>query len=301
MNICKQAQATAVGTPTEAQLAQINALTRTPLTAQQVYVFSLRLCDDQPDRDFERFDTAALPELAALFRGKTGILDHNWSAEKQVARIFDAQVQTDGGVSLIRAWAYTLRCEKNEALIAEIEAGIKKEVSVGCSMGKTVCSICGAPYGTCTHRKGQTYDGSVCLAVLCEPKDAYEFSFVAVPAQRQAGVLKHWDGETPPTLRQLADRAGGTVTEEYGRMETLAGLGQEYMDSLRRQVIRLSLSVGADLEEAVLTAITEKLDCAELKALKASLEARAAALYPAQTQLPQPAHSAEPVGSEYLI
>lgn len=301
MNICKQAQATAVGMPTETQLAQINALTKTPLTAEQVYVFSLRLCDDQPDRDFERFDTEALPTLAALFRGKTGILDHDWSTEKQVARIFDAQVQTDGNVSEIHAWAYTLRCEKNESLIAEIEAGIKKEVSVGCSMGKTVCSICGAPYGTCAHRKGQTYDGSVCLAVLCDPKDAYEFSFVAVPAQRQAGVLKRWSGETPATLRQLAGQAGGALTEEYERMEKLAGLGQQYLDDLRRQVLRLGLSVSGEADEPILRAITDKLDCAELKALKASLEKQAAALYPAAPQLPQPDRSTEPVGSEYLI
>ena len=43
------------------------------------------------------------------------------------------------------AWAYMLRTEKNADLIAEIEGGIKKEVSVGCSVGRRVCSVCGEP------------------------------------------------------------------------------------------------------------------------------------------------------------
>ena len=88
------------------------------------------------------------------------------------------------------AEAYVLRMERNADLIADIEGGIKKEVSVGCAMGQARCSICGEPYGTCAHRKGAVYDGETCLAVLSEPLDAYEFSFVAVPAQRAAGVTK---------------------------------------------------------------------------------------------------------------
>ena len=40
------------------------------------------------------------------------------------------------------------------------------------------------------HEKGQEYDGKLCYADLNNPKDAYEFSFVAVPAQRGAGVTK---------------------------------------------------------------------------------------------------------------
>ena len=75
-----------------AQAEAINNLAKAHLTAEQVYVFSLRLCDNQVDRDFERFDSAALPGLAKLFIGKTGIVDHKWSSDKQVARIFQTEV-----------------------------------------------------------------------------------------------------------------------------------------------------------------------------------------------------------------
>ena len=154
MDVKKETSAVAVGMPTAEQLAQINALAKGNLTQEQVYVFSVRLCDDQVDRDFERFDTEALPELAKLFIGKSGIVDHRWSAGSQLARIFAAEVVREEGVSYIKAWAYIRRGGAGDEWIADIEAGIKKEVSVGCAMGRSVCSVCGGEYGSCGHRKG---------------------------------------------------------------------------------------------------------------------------------------------------
>ena len=135
MEIKKATEVSTGGVPSEVQLGAINALAKAQLTAEQVYVFSLRLCDDQVDRDFERFDTAALPALAKLFIGKTGIVDHRWSSDNQVARIFAAETVQEDDVSFIKAWAYIRRGGANEEIIADIEAGIKKEVSVGCAMG----------------------------------------------------------------------------------------------------------------------------------------------------------------------
>ena len=190
MQVKKETNVLSSGEPTAVQLEAINAQAKGTLTRDQVYVFSLRLCDDQVDRDHERFDTAALPELAKLFIGKTGIVDHRWSTEGQVARIFETQVVCEEGISYLKAWAYIRRGGHADEVIADIEAGIKKEVSIGCAMGRSICSICGSEYGNCGHQKGEYYDGQLCCAILKEPMDAYEFSFVAVPAQRNAGVLK---------------------------------------------------------------------------------------------------------------
>ena len=203
MEIRKATQAQSSGVPTAAQLEAINAQAKGKLTEEQVYVFSLRLCDDTVDRDYERFDTAALPALAKLFIGKTGIVDHKWSADAQVARIFAAEVVKEDGVSYIKAWAYIRRGGHGDEAIADIEAGIKKEVSVGCAMGYSICSICGSEYGSCGHHKGEHYDGQLCCAILKEPMDAYEFSFVAVPAQRDAGVMKGMGGGMR-SLKELA-------------------------------------------------------------------------------------------------
>lgn len=146
MEIRKEGGLRGAGAPDEARLAKINAYARTPLTAEAVYCFRVRLCDDRPDRDFERFDTAALPRMAELFRGKTGICDHQWSADRQVARIFDTQVvREDDGASCLMAEAYVLRTERNADLIADIEGGIKKEVSVGCAMGRRAARSAASP------------------------------------------------------------------------------------------------------------------------------------------------------------
>ena len=109
MEVKKEASAAAVGVPNAQQLEKINALAKGTLTAEQVYVFSVRLCDDQVDRDFERFDTEALPVLAKLFVGKSGIVDHKWSAGSQLARSFDTEILTEDGVTGIKAWAYIRR------------------------------------------------------------------------------------------------------------------------------------------------------------------------------------------------
>lgn len=172
-------------------MALINAYTLAPLDPDAVFTFSVDACDDQPDRDHERFPLASLEAMAKLFVGKTVICDHSWSASNQTARIYAAAVkQLSDGRNVLRLSAYMLRSEETNGTIAAITGGILKEVSVGCAIGKAVCNICGKEYGGCNHIKGVTYDGKRCIVELCDPIDAYELSFVAVPAQPLAGVTK---------------------------------------------------------------------------------------------------------------
>lgn len=298
MQIKKGTEAVSSGAPTAAQLEAINAQAKARLSGEQVYVFSLRLCDDQVDRDHERFDDAALPGLARLFLGKTGILDHRWSADNQVARIFETQVVKEKGVSYIKAWAYIRRGGANEELIADIEAGIKKEVSVGCAMGRAVCSVCGSEYGTCGHRKGESYDGQVCCAVLQEPLDAYEFSFVAVPAQPDAGVLKAMGGKQR-CLKELAEEFGAQA--EYRDLFQQAQLGQRYRKELEDNVVRLGLALELGVAEPVLRSVAQVTAPEDLLALKAALEERLAEWMPVTMQLGGSGGKKECVESGFLI
>ena len=298
MQVKKAAEAVGRGVPSAVQLEAINAQAKACLTAEQVYVFSLRLCDDQVDRDFERFDTRALPGLAKLFIGKTGIVDHKWSSENQVARIFETQVVQEEGVSYIKAWAYIRRGGANEEIIADIEAGIKKEVSVGCAMGMSICSVCGNEYGTCGHMKGESYDGQVCCAILQEPMDAYEFSFVAVPAQREAGVLKGMGGGRK-CLKELAEEFG--VQGEYRALYKRAQLGMQYQKELEDSVVRLMLTLELGAEEPVLRSIAGKAAAEDLMKLKAALEDRVAEMMPVVTQLGKGFAAAETLESGFMI
>ena len=298
MQIKKAAEAINSGTPTAMQLETINAQAKAQLTQEQVYVFSLRLCDDQVDRDFERFDTGALGALASLFIGKTGVVDHKWSADKQIARIFETQVVKENGVSYIKAWAYIRRGGSNDEVIADIEAGIKKEVSVGCAMGMAVCSVCGSEYGTCGHRKGEAYDGQVCCAILKEPMDAYEFSFVAVPAQREAGVLKALGGRKT-CLKELAEEFGAQA--EYRALHKQAELGRRYEKELQDSVVRLGLSLELGVYEPVLRNLAKTAAAEDLLALKTAWEEKLNEMLPVTTQLLGSAGRGETVESGFLI
>ena len=297
MEIHKATQATGGGTPTRQQLDAINAIAKTRLGEDQVYVFSLRLCDDQIDRDQERFDTAALPELARMFLGKSGVVDHNWSADSQLARIFATEVVQEQGVSFIKAWAYIRRGGAGDEWIADIEAGIKKEVSVGCAMGESVCSICAQPYGSCGHQKGETYDGQICCAILRSPIDAYEFSFVAVPAQPNAGVLKTM-GAGKRSLKELAQTYG--AQEEFRMLFKMAQLGQQYTKALEDEVVRMCLSLELGVAEPVLRSAAGKMSPEELQSIRSALDERMARRFPVRRQLVQ-TQDPDPVESGYLI
>ncbi|MDY3014869.1 MAG: hypothetical protein SOR61_06760 [Evtepia sp.] len=147
--VTKEAETQTTPERREGELAAINRLSRTPLTDEAIYTFAVRLCDNQTDRDDEYFDRRGLEKLADLFVGKTGIFDHSWSAKDQTARIYRTElVEETGAVTeagepgcYLKAYAYMLRTPENASLIAEIEGGIKKEVSVSCAVSRCVCSI----------------------------------------------------------------------------------------------------------------------------------------------------------------
>ena len=265
----------AQGTPTQEQLQAINRFTRRPLQAQEVYVFPLVLCDNAIDRDLERFPAVSLCKLAKLFVGKTGIFDHDPQGRNQTARVFDTQVVEDPShdpvegepYTQLKAWAYMVRTPENEGLILEIDAGIKKEVSVGCSVKQTCCSICGQNLREhlCEHQLGQIYDLNgqkrLCHRLLVEPTDAYEWSFVAVPAQPQAGVTKQYSqggdafGNSGPIPSLLAQK----------KLEQEAQLGREYAQKLQKDFVRAAQLAQPDLAGELIGAVCRKLTPQELK------------------------------------
>lgn len=194
---------------TEAELKAINKHALVPLTADQVFTFKAVLCDNEVDRMYERFNLKALQDLKKLFLGKTVIKDHRRSADNQVARIYSTELvqsekTTKAGelYTQLVAHCYMVKTAGNADLIAEIKGGIKKEGSVGCSVTSSICSICGTDNAKtyCPHWPGRSYDkeggAQVCTFTLAGARDAYEFSLVAVPAQRAAGVSKSYTGET---------------------------------------------------------------------------------------------------------
>ena len=184
-------------------LDKINTLTRREFKPEELYTFPVTLCHNDIDRDFERFSDDALDKMAELFVGTTIIENHDPDTRNQVARLYDTEVISEPETltrdgrpyRYLKGYAYMVRTDSNADLITEIDAGIRKEVSVGCNAAVRKCSVCGKQISydnPCEHRKGQEYDGQICCHVLDEINDAYELSFVAVPAQVGAGVTKQY-------------------------------------------------------------------------------------------------------------
>lgn len=286
---------------TAEELSAINAFAKAELSADEVYAFAVKLCDNEVDRDGERFSRACLSELAELFVGKTGIFDHEWSAHGQTARIYRTEIveektPTAAGdrYCYLKAYAYMLKNEKNRMLIDEIEGGIKKEVSVGCSVKKSVCSICGKESGECEHERGKHYGGALCFAELQEAADAYEWSFVAVPAQRGAGVIKRFgSGES---VRDIVRRYGTKKqARELDDAVKFAELGKKYLQSLRKDVVRLMLTAEESMDAQAAETVAGKLDEPELRALA---DAFGASVAKKLGLAPQIAPSAEKAAAE---
>ena len=103
-----------------------------------MYLFKIAVVSNAPeiDRDFEPLTQKAVESLAAQLKGKTIIFDHNPSAQNQKARIYDTVCEQNGEktalgepLTTLVAHCYMVNAAGNADLIAEIKAGIKKEVS----------------------------------------------------------------------------------------------------------------------------------------------------------------------------
>lgn len=273
-------------------LEKINQYTRTDFTSDELYAFSVILCDNDIDRDYEKFSTEALYQLCDKFLGKTGICDHSMKSADQKARIFSTWVEkTDGrktqdGEDLYRlkAKAYMVKTEENMPLIKEIEAGIKKEVSVSCSMKKSVCSICSNDKRSayCEHINGKSYDGKTAYSTLSDVIDAYEFSFVAVPAQREAGVTKSFNNLKDDdnmksfidTLKSCSDcvtlsKAQATeLAEQFDALEEEAQLGRDYKKSLVAEVVGLCSKAMPQMDLGIFGSVAQVMTTKELLGFK---------------------------------
>ncbi|MCQ4021525.1 MULTISPECIES: hypothetical protein [unclassified Ruminococcus] len=271
-------------------LSLINAYTRRQMSKDELYCFSIVLCDNEIDRDFEQFPTEELYKIAELFVGRTGIFDHNPSTENQCARLYDCCVEVDitrknsvgEEYACVMAKAYIPVNDGTKQLVEDIDSGIKKEVSIGCSALGTVCSICGKDMyrGECVHRKGQIYGGVQCYGKLCGISDAYEWSFVAVPSQRAAGVIKNkgLEGDMLESVFKRLEKPGELTLSDDDKtklcayIEKLKGIcadGEEYRQELKSDILRLNAIKGG-IDHSVMSAVVERMTIPELKAFKAA-------------------------------
>ena len=306
MRISKSAENSAAeaGAPDEKDLELISRYTRKKLSAEDIYTFTVTLCDNEVDRDCERFSLSAINALAPMFEGVTGIFDHSMKSSDQTARVYRTQVvAADGRITscgevytCLKAWCYMLRSDKNAELIREIDAGIKKEVSISCSVSRKICSVCGNDMRSheCTHVQRDMIAGRVCHAILADPTDAYEWSFVAVPAQKNAGVSKNAklkskavkiDSDDPTEILKSVSSGESdvmlsvsqmkAVARYVAAMESDADSGRESRNKAYNEIVSLAAFVLPDADTSVLKGILGKLDNEEIFMLRNALNSKA--------------------------
>lgn len=297
------------GTPDETAMEKISQYTKKRLDPKELFAFTVTLCDNDIDRDCERFSETCLTLLAPLMKGRTGICDHDNRAQNQSARLYDCYTAVSDteknrlGQPLMRlvGEAYMLRTPGQAETIAQIEGGIRREVSISCSVKKQTCSVCGKDIRSCGHLRGRDYDGKLCFAELSEPADGYEWSFVAVPAQKNAGVTKSKKAVRSMETTQMSALSKaigeGTLTEreedviltgeeavalskQIASLGELAETGRLYLKKLREETLSASVLAGLNIPESVF----EKLSAQELTALKKDFDALAAGFVPVTPQ-----------------
>lgn len=290
-----------ISTPTSEDMSLINGFSLKTLTPGEVFCFSVILCDNDIDRDFERFDEAALKSLEKLFVGKTGIQNHSMRADDQTCRTYKTELLTDKSKTTadgkpymyLKAWCYTVRSEKNNSLIRDIESGIKKEISVSCASKSRICSICGEK--NCSHIAGRNYGGKACYKTITDICDAYEWSFVAVPAQRNAGVTKSFRKEKSMEniLKSIKENKSLTLdvndikklSDYIEKLENKSADGEKYRAELcARTKMSFSLAI-PEISEDCVDEIFKNLSTENLEALFKAMAKKAARVAPVNAQL----------------
>lgn len=167
--------------------------------AEQLYIFSIKMCNSEIDSDFDKLTPAFLTQFAEYINSSPIplIKDHCWIAENQIGRVYRAEVLSEGLDSIGEPYTYVLGyayVAANSEIVARLKLGLLSEVSVGFDGKGYTCSSCGAdvlshdsqcPNG---HIFGSTIEGVTVYRNVGECTSALECSFVPVPAQDGAEV-----------------------------------------------------------------------------------------------------------------
>ena len=264
------------GVPSNEDLELINRSTITPLKAEDVFVFKVVICDNKIDRVGDVMTDEALEAIAEKSKSLVGVKDHDWNSENSFARLYDAEVVADGAVNednglhhkYVLGEAYTLR--RFEDFVEKINSGILKEVSISFSSHGDTCSICGAKTSkreddraVCEngHVDLDVYDGVTCTNLVAGVDDTFEWSFVAVPCQRCAGVK--------------AKKLGGNIMKRLNFLLSMSSVMKSLTPENKKEFEDiLETPADAEVNEKDIEALLERLDQleAERDELKAKLE-----------------------------
>lgn len=151
-------------------LALIQSLAEREVSADEVAVRGMLLCNSQRDYYYSRFSRRALDEVAEMLPGAPVMVGHDYS-RVPIGRFFDARVVRIEDPSLpkrdqfwVEGLYYAPRDDEGDAFIRRVDLGVWKEVSIGFRLSRAPCSVCHRPIWSCEHIPGDIYP----KAGICE-------------------------------------------------------------------------------------------------------------------------------------
>lgn len=149
--------------PTDDELAAIQQYALEPVTADQLYVRTMLLSNDQWGKHNIRLSRGFQKTLIESTPGKSLMMGHPaflGTPGAPLGKFFAAEEYRDeDGVTWNRAKFYIRKTADNEHARAQIDAGVWQFVSIGMETDWHQCSICGNPIldERCTHVPGRSY------------------------------------------------------------------------------------------------------------------------------------------------
>lgn len=196
-----------VGDRSEEDIRAINEQTLSPVTAKDVAVFRMDLCNDQIDRHISRFPREELQRISDdLLVGKPLMELHDMPGpfsrgSQPVGKFFRSEVVSEDGTTSVRSDVYLLRGHGEDDIIAKIEAGILAGTSISFALDRPECSACACDIRDCAHWPGEEVDGELCHVILRDVTDVFEGSIVPLGSQSTEFVqARGVDGEGEPVL-----------------------------------------------------------------------------------------------------
>lgn len=198
------------------QLQAINKFTLIDIPIEQLYVRKMRLAHNAIDRDEERFSDDILKDFANTLPGKSLLIGHQWGppgkglfykAWIETKSIEEANEETGGKlilpkgvdkVKFLMTEFYTVKTDSKIELLADIDAGIIRHVSIGFDADKIV-EVVDEKTGVTLYHEYKS------------PGEAFEGSLVWLGAQPGTTITKTLKKDSVNIDKKITSKAKGAT------------------------------------------------------------------------------------------
>ena len=239
-------------------------------------IITVRLADNETDRDCERFSVSALHDMAKLYAGKNGIIGEDINGKTQWGRILSCEIRTNPNKLTRSGEIYTYlearviipRTNENDKLLDKL-MNKTQEGSISCSVRNRVCSLCGET--DCTkHKKGTLYHGQLTEKILNDIIDVYEWAIVK-PCDneitednlkgRRIKPSQLKSTRHPPMPDTTSPKEGDSLIVDIDNWCSNDSRLNEYLKTHDSISIRKKLVDNGELRQGVFTFYKDRKDC----------------------------------------